>query len=466
MGVAKLHLSGDAGHRQRGRSCRISRCEEGGIGFSYSRAKHWRADITKAAIRPSRSAGAFICLAVLVISTNCTSARENMPSATCQGVPVSPSSSIQALIDANVPRTRFCFRSGLYELSDTISTGDKFPVLDLRAGAIIDGQNGGFIGIDGPNPPADQRGTIVLGGVFQHFGNAASPSWVAPIIVRRNSVVNGTEFRENFNSGLTIQGSNARVTNVFTHHNGRYGLNGGGCGCPADPPSGVNGVIIENTEVAFNNTRQLDIGDDAGGTKFVGWNGAVIRDNNVHDNYGAGLWFDGYNKNIRVYGNRVTDNRNWGIFYELSYGGTTIHHNRLVGNGVGDGVTSDSAWYANVQLLVSCSDGSTGGIEVHSNTIDGEAKALGLINHDQHPIRTRGVYVHDNTFTLRSWTSQVGAMAFDGLTELFTASANNRFEHNDYRVRSRRGSHWTWDGKTLTWRQWQAVGDDEDRIVR
>ena len=78
--------------------------------------------------------------------------------------------------------------------------GSKFPTLDLRAGAVIDGQNGGFIGIDGPDAPADQPGTIILGGVFQHFGNASSPIWVTPMIVRRNGVVDGTEFRDNFNS--------------------------------------------------------------------------------------------------------------------------------------------------------------------------------------------------------------------------------------------------------------------------
>ena len=45
------------------------------------------------------------------------------------------------------------------------------------------------------------------------------------MIVRRNGVVDGTEFRDNFNSGLTVQGDNARVVRVYTHHNGRYGLN-------------------------------------------------------------------------------------------------------------------------------------------------------------------------------------------------------------------------------------------------
>ena len=165
---------------------------------------------------------------------------------------VAPGADLQALIDANPPRTTFCFAAGLYRLSGTIETGNKFPTLDLRAGAVIDGQNGGFIGIDGPDGPADQPGTVILGGVFQHFGNANSPSWVQPVIVRRNGLVDGTEFRDNFNIGLTVQGDNARVVRVNTHHNGRYGLNvTTPCvGCP-----GPAGVIIEDSEIAFNNTR-------------------------------------------------------------------------------------------------------------------------------------------------------------------------------------------------------------------
>jgi hypothetical protein len=94
-----------------------------------------------------------------------------------------------------------------------------------------------------------------------------------------------------------------------------------------------------------------------------------------------------------------------------------------------------------VQLLVSCSDGSAGGIEIYRNRINGSAYPLGLINHAGHPIRTRGVNVHHNPMILRSSAARVGAVAFDGLTELFTAAAHNRFDHNTYRVPDR-GAYW------------------------
>ena len=273
--------------------------------------------------------------------------------------------------------------------------------------------------------------------------------------------MDGTEFRENFNSGLTVQGDDARVVRVNTHHNGRYGINVTmPCvGCP-----GPTGVIIEDSEIAFNNTRQLSIIDDAGGTKFVGSDGMIVRGNEVHDNYGAGLWWDGFNRNAQVYGNVISNNRNWGIFWELSYGGTKIHDNTLTDNGLGDGTAN---WGANVQLLVSTSDGSVGeGIEIYENTIDGAAYPLGLLNHSSGTPLTRQVYVHDNAMTLRATTTRVGAVVYQGSTELFDAAADNRFDHNTYRVLDRNAAYWAWNGQTLTWAQWQGSGHDVNGAVR
>src|SRR4029453_16227813 len=198
----------------------------------------------------------------------------------------------------------------------------------------------------------------------------------SPVIVRRNGVVKGTEFKENFNVGLAIHGSNARVSHVDTHHNGRYGLVVTG---PCDGCPGPVGGIVEDSEIAFNNTRMLPTDNDAGGTKFSGGtDGMIVRGNEVHDNYGSGLWWDTNSRNAKVYGNRIYGNRNFGILYDTSLGGTKIHHNKLINNGIGDGSVD---WTINVQLSIASSDGSRGargGIEIYSNTIGGDAYPLGL----------------------------------------------------------------------------------------
>ena len=54
----------------------------------------------------------------------------------------------------------------------------------------------------------------------------------------------------------------------------------------------------------------------------------------------------------------------------------------------------------------------------------------------------------------------MGAVAFDGLTELFDAAAGNRFDYNVYRVPDLDGAYWAWNGQMLTWEQWQALGHD------
>ena len=67
--------------------------------------------------------------------------------------------------------------------------------------------------------------------------------------------------------------------------------------------------------------------------------------------------------------------------------------------------------------------------------------------------------------TLRAPTTRVGAVAFDGLTELFDAAAGNRFDHNTYRVLDRNAAYWAWNGQTLTWAQWQGSGHDVNGVV-
>ena len=379
----------------------------------------------------------------------------------CRGVQVAPRDDLQRLIDSHRRRSTFCFASGVYQLSGTVWTGRKFPRLDLRAGAVIDGQNGAFIGINGADAPRDRRGTVILGGVFQHFGNASAQNWVSPLVLHRNWVVVGSEFKRNFNAGLAILGDAARVSRVNTHHNGRYGLVAtAACGdCP-----GPAGVVIEDSEIAFNNTRQLPTTGDAGGTKFGGTRGTVVRHNDVHDNYGSGLWWDGSNRNARVYRNRIYDNRDCGILYEISLGGTKIHHNRLTDNAMGAGTVD---WMLNVQLSIASSDGSRGGrggIEIYANTIGGDAYPLGLVTHAGRPSTTQ-VQVHDNVLILRAASSRVGGADASGTGRMFSPSAGNSFRTNTYRVLDPGGAFWAWNGETLTWARWQALGHDESGVV-
>jgi hypothetical protein len=117
------------------------------------------------------SALAFVLFASLGATKATATPQDRLRGPACHGVQVAPGDDLRRLIDRHHRRSTFCFASGVYQLSGTVWTGNKFPRLDLRSGAVIDGQNGAFVGINGAGAPGDQRGTVILGGVFQHFGS-------------------------------------------------------------------------------------------------------------------------------------------------------------------------------------------------------------------------------------------------------------------------------------------------------
>jgi hypothetical protein len=152
--------------------------------------------------------------------------------------------------------------------------------------------------------------------------------------------------------------------------------------------------------------------------------------------YGMGLWWDGSNKNARVYGNRIYDN-------------------------------GSADWTLNVQLGVASSDGSRGGrggIEIYANRIDGAAYPLGIVTHAGRPT-TKQVHVHDNLLILRADSSRVGGADQTETGEMFRPSAGNRFRANTYRVLDPKAAYWAWNGERLTWAQWRALGHDDNGVV-
>ena len=98
-------------------------------------------------------------------------------------------------------------------------------------------------------------------------------------------MVENNEVRYVHGSGIRF-GSKDRILHNNVHHNGKYGMNGGG-----------EDALLEGNELAYNNTaayRTKRGGGcwDAGGTKFARTNHLVVRNNYSHDNYCDGFWSD------------------------------------------------------------------------------------------------------------------------------------------------------------------------------
>jgi hypothetical protein len=218
-------------------------------------------------------------------------------------------------------------------------------------------------------------------------------------------------------------------------------------------------------EIGSNNTRHLDPGDDAGGTKFVPSRRSTFSSIWCHDSYGFGLWWDGQNQEETIHDCVTENNTGSGFFYEIGYGGTVIHHNYAKGNGDG---TSNNYPFNTQQICVSCApaDGVLGTLpgaairnEIYNNYVDAGAgtydAAIVLFNHQAHayPKNTRNWYVHHNQFWIRgaSGTSRNGLADSSQTTqkagEIGTSPglpALNLFDYNDWRVVG-------WDANYLGW---------------
>ena len=86
---------------------------------------------------------------------------------------------------------------------------------------------------------------------------------------------------------------------------------------------------------------------ESGGMKVGGGGtGIDINANDVHDNYGHGVWVDeGGGPGIEIASNRIYNNERNGVWYEISDGGD-IHNNRLWENGWGGIDTTGGAGIA------------------------------------------------------------------------------------------------------------------------
>ena len=118
--------------------------------------------------------------------------------------------------------------------------------------------------------------------------------------------VRNNEITEN-NGAAVYANTGWRVSNNYLHHNRYAGLF---CGGP--------NITIEGNEIAYNNTDHHDPNFEAAGMKCFRTVNLTVRNNNVHDNYGPGLWTDWDNMGTLYEGNAVRDDCGPGIFHEAS----------------------------------------------------------------------------------------------------------------------------------------------------
>jgi parallel beta-helix repeat protein len=205
-------------------------------------------------------------------------------------------------------------------------------------------------------------------------------------------------------TNVTISGG--RVTG-----SGSLGIGGGG----------VDGLTIHGVEIDHNGAS-ANCGFEGGGFKGGATHHLHFFSNYVHDNGCSGVWLDINSANNEIDHNRVDNNSQGGIFYEISQD-ASIHDNEVSGNGHGSGC----GWLWNAGIGIA----SSFNIQVYGNTVSGNCNGIAGTQQNRTDSAPpahllANISVHDNRI---SSSGKTGAVADNGadLTTRNIVFANNSF---------------------------------------
>jgi len=356
------------------------------------------------------------------------------------GVPIRPGESIQAAVDSHPSGTTFVIKAGVHRSQEVRPKAGN--VFVGEPGAILDGEGKARWAFS-----SGARDVVIRGLVIQNY---ASPTKEGAInrAGGRGWVIEGNEVRNNTEVGIRAF-SGWRVVGNYVHHNGRYGISGGG-----------TNLVVEGNEITQNALvfGRVEMGHSSA-TKFVQTVGLVLRNNYVHHNEGNGLWADINNVNTLFEGNRVIGNTRAGISFEISCG-AVVRNNYLEGNGF---LNRAPNWMNDSAIVVSTSSD----VEIYGNTVVGNNKGIGLIHADRSDSPTvasgavdscevalKNVVVHNNRIT-QSGGAAAGLDASADRDKVWT-SWGNRFYDNTYTLSD--GARFRWQTDWLTYQEWKAAG--------
>ena len=262
-----------------------------------------------------------------------------------------------------------------------------------------------------------------------------------------NWTITNNEVRWNHGAGITL-GNGSQAIQNYVHNNGQKGIGGVG-----------SNELVQGNEIARNNFDGFDVTWEAGGAKFAQATGLVLRANNVHDNYGPGLWVDVDSTNTLIENNTVTSNYDGpGIQYEISYN-ATIRNNTVRYNYVPNG----GWWMWGSQILIQ----NSSGVEVYGNTVDvlpTRGNAIGIIHQNRGsgpygPRVATSNYIHNNTIITRQSPQGATGVVADWDVQNELANGNNRFDYDTYHVSDVYQYQWAW-GTGFTWAGFQQIGQE------
>ena len=302
------------------------------------------------------------------------------------------------------------------------------------------------------------RNNVLRNLVVERFGNAPQAAAIHGVdMVIERSVVQHTSGQGISNYGGVIRGN-------LVLRNGQMGLAGGG-----------SGLLVENNEIAFNNTERVNPEWEGGGTKWAFSTDLVVRDNWNHHNWGSGFTTDIDNLRSLYERNTVEDNGDIGIMHEISHS-AVIRNNVVRRNGQRVG------WFpGRVGINVTNSTG----VQVHGNVVEDNAgggilgaqdcrtgggangtwdlRDLKVYDNTVRGIGTGGHFQWQNGLDIHTCVADRGS---------YYTSRGNLYSNNRY-VMPTSGGLWFIsnqpDGSTTVsvgWTAWAATGQDQSSAMR
>ena len=320
---------------------------------------------------------------------------------TSGGVAIGTGDDAQQVVDAHGAGTRYVVKAGthLRNFSVRPRSGDSFCG---EPGAVLDGGrslrsafSGGATNVTLDSITIQQYATGRQGGAI-HPDKSAS-GWM----VRNVSAV------RNYWAGL-MAADNMKILGGSFSDNDQLGIGGNAAtgvvldGLDGDP------ATFDGPELARNHTLHESCDWEAGGMKWdVGK--ITIRNAHVHDNDCRGLWADINAHGALIENNLIEDNREEGIFYEISQE-AVIRNNHVYGNGL-DG----RGWYWAGGITVA----SSFNVEVYGNRLSGNYNGITGTQQDRTdstpPAHLLDDYlVHDNLICATDGGRATGVIADNG----------------------------------------------------
>jgi len=289
----------------------------------------------------------------------------------------------------------------------------------------------------------------VTGLTIEHF--ASRPQGGALQVGTGWKVVSN-EVRWNHAVGImVIEGDEAELSRNTVADNGQLGIG----------QYKSEGVRISANLITRNNTDGFWIADwESGGIKSTRSSGEVSG-NDIVGNRGIGMWSDIAEYDRRISGNRIRGNAADGIRYEISYQ-AVIEQNVVEGNGYGTGRGSGGSLWDGGGVNVNTS----AGVQVRGNLVKDNRNGISIQS------RTRGdgprgtyvlrdVVIEGNLVVMADPTASTGVVENKGSP---TRAGAVTFRRNSYQLSGNPADRFAYQGKTLTWPQWQKAGFDQDSV--